>query len=118
MGWFAKLNQGRSCTANGRVLERHGGAVYISLRVATQVVKVAKKVIVHLPSAKFSYIGAGADSVPPSLFMLNVSSRDIECRKWEVELQLHKTLVKLHVEYGVQFWLSTYRRHVIKLERV
>eukprot|EP00061_Rhincodon_typus_P012549 g38351.t1 len=41
-----------------------------------------------------------------------------EYRSWDVMLRLYKTLVRLLLEYYVQFWLPSYRKHIIKLERV
>eukprot|EP00061_Rhincodon_typus_P002072 g16543.t1 len=39
-------------------------------------------------------------------------------RSWEVMLRLYRTLVRLLLEYCVQFWTPSYRKITIKLERI
>ena len=70
--------------------------IHSSLKVATQVDKVVKKVYGML-----AFIGRGVDY-----------------RSWKIMLQLYKTLVRLHLEYCVQFWLPHYQKDVDALERV
>ena len=42
----------------------------------------------------------------------------IEYKNWQVMLQLYRTLVRLHLEYCVQFWSPHYQKAVDALERV
>jgi len=70
--------------------------VHSSLKVATQVAKVIKK----------------------AYGMLAFISQGIEYKSWEIMLQLYKTLVRLHLEYCVQFWSPHYQKDVEALERV
>ena len=44
--------------------------------------------------------------------------RGIEFKNWQVMLQLYRTLVRLHLEYSVQFWSPDYQNDVEALERV
>eukprot|EP00061_Rhincodon_typus_P017263 g45878.t1 len=39
-------------------------------------------------------------------------------KRWEVMLRLYKTLVRPLLEDYVQFWLSSYRKDIIKLDKV
>eukprot|EP00061_Rhincodon_typus_P012167 g37735.t1 len=41
-----------------------------------------------------------------------------EYRNWEVMLKFDRTLVRPLLEYCVQFWSPSYRKDIIKLERV
>eukprot|EP00061_Rhincodon_typus_P012933 g38996.t1 len=41
-----------------------------------------------------------------------------EYRSWDVMLRLYRTLVRLLLEYCVQFWLPCYGKDIIKLEKV
>eukprot|EP00061_Rhincodon_typus_P009547 g33134.t1 len=41
-----------------------------------------------------------------------------DCQSWDVMLRLYRTLVRPLLEYCVQFWLPSYRKNIIKLERV
>ena len=50
--------------------------------------------------------------------MLGFIGQNIEYRSWNVLLKFYKTLVRLHLEYCVQFWSPYYRKDIIKLERV
>ena len=50
--------------------------------------------------------------------MLAFISQGIEYRSWEIMLQRYKTLVRLHLEYCVQFWSPHYQKDVEALERV
>lgn len=49
---------------------------------------------------------------------LAIIGQGIECRNWDIKLQAYITLVRLHVEYSMQFWLPYYTKNVIELERV
>lgn len=49
---------------------------------------------------------------------LDSIGQHIECRNWDVMLNLHKTLLRACLEDSVRFWLSSYMNDVIKLERV
>ena len=73
-----------------------GVQVHRSLKVVTQVEKVVKK----------------------AYGMLAFIGRDIEFKNWQVMLQLYRTLVRLHLEYSVQFWSPHYQKDVEALERV
>ena len=44
--------------------------------------------------------------------------RGINCRDKTIILPLYKTLVRLHLEYAVQFWAPVLRRDVLEMERV
>ena len=50
--------------------------------------------------------------------MLVFIGRGIEFKNWQVMLQLYRTLVRLHLEYSVQFWSPHYQKDVEALERV
>ena len=69
---------------------------YTGHKVAMQVEKVVKKAYGML-----AFIGRG-----------------IEFKNWQVMLQLYRTLVRLHLEYSVQFWSPHYQKDVEALERV
>ena len=66
------------------------------LKVAMQVAKVKKKAYGTL-----AFIG-----------------RSIEYKNWGVMLQLYKILIRLRLEYCVQFWSPHYQKVVDALERV
>ena len=96
---FGRLNQGRTYSVNGRALGRVteqrdlGVHVHSSLKVESQVDRVVKK----------------------AFSMLGFIGQNIEYRSWDVLLMLYKTLVRLHLEYCVQFWSPCYRKDIIKL---
>ena len=48
--------------------------------------------------------------------MLAFISQGIQFKNWQVMLQLYRTLVRLHVEYSVQFWSPHYQKDVEALE--
>ena len=50
--------------------------------------------------------------------MLAFIGRGIEYKSCHLMLQLYRTLVRLHLEYCVQFWSPYYRKDVESLERV
>eukprot|EP00061_Rhincodon_typus_P002313 g17172.t1 len=73
-----------------------GMQVHSSLKVATQVAKMIKK----------------------AHGMLAFISRDMEYRSRQTMLQLYKTLVRLHLEYCVQFWSPHYQKDMEALDSV
>jgi len=81
------VGAGWKYTVNGRSLKSIdkqrdlGVQVCRSLKVSTQVEKVVKKAY-----GMHAFIGRG-----------------IEFKNWQVMLQLYRTLVSPHLEYGVQF---------------
>ena len=84
---FGRSNLDRAYSFNGRMLRRVieqkdlVGQVHGSLKVESQVDRVAKK----------------------AFGMLGFIGQNIEYRGWGVLLKLHKTLVRPHLEYCVQF---------------
>ncbi|MBB6707133.1 reverse transcriptase family protein [Proteus mirabilis] len=99
---FGKANLSRTYTLNGKVLgsvaeQRDLGVqVHSSLKVESQVDRIVKK----------------------AFGMLSFIGQSIEYRSWEVMLRLYRTLVRPLLEYCVQFWSPSYRKDVVKLERV
>eukprot|EP00061_Rhincodon_typus_P004189 g21957.t1 len=99
---FVKTNKGITYTVNGRtlgsVVEQRDLEVQVhsSLKVASQVDRVVKKV--------FS--------------MLAFIAQTIEYRSWNVILRLYRMFVSPLLEYCIQFWLPCCRKNIIKLERV
>eukprot|EP00061_Rhincodon_typus_P015981 g43948.t1 len=98
---FGKASQGRTYTLNGKVLgsvteQRPWTAGHSSLKVDSQVDRIVKKAFGVL-----AFIG-----------------QCIEYKSLEVMLRLYRTLMTLLLEYCVQFRSPTYRKDVVKLERV
>ena len=48
----------------------------------------------------------------------HVIKRRVNFRDKTIILPLYKTLVRLHLEYAVQFWAPVLRKDVLELERV
>ncbi|XP_059499605.1 uncharacterized protein LOC132207732 [Stegostoma tigrinum] len=99
---FGKKNTGMDCFLNGEkgrkaeVQRDLGVLVQDSLKVNLQVESVIKKANV----------------------MLSFISRGLEYKSSDVLLRLHKALVRLHLEYCVQFWAPHLRKDILALERV
>ena len=99
---FGRSNTERKYTVNGRTLKSIDGQrdlgvqVHRSLKVAMQVEKVVKK----------------------AYGMLALISRGIECKNWQIMLQLCRTLIRPRLESSVQFWSSHYQKDMEALERV
>eukprot|EP00061_Rhincodon_typus_P008174 g30558.t1 len=98
---FGKSNPGWSFMLNGRALRSAveqrdvGVQVLGSLKVESQVDRAVEK----------------------AFGTLALISQGIEYRSWEV-MQFNRTLMRLQLEYSIQFWSPCYRKDVIKLERV
>eukprot|EP00061_Rhincodon_typus_P011492 g36540.t1 len=99
---FGRANQGRTYTLNGKILSSFdeqrnlGVQVHRSLKVESQINRVVKTTF-GIPA----FIG-----------------QRIENRRWEVMLQLYRTLVRPLLEYCILFWCPCHRKDVVKLERV
>ena len=50
--------------------------------------------------------------------VLGMISRNFVYKSRDIILPLYKALVRPHLEYAVQFWAPTLRKHIIKLERI
>ncbi|XP_059805558.1 uncharacterized protein LOC132380631 [Hypanus sabinus] len=99
---FGRTNSKAEYKVNGRILgsveeQRDLGVhVHRSLKVASQVDRVVKKVY----------------------RVLTFISQGKEFKQRDVMMQLYKTWVRPHLEYCIQFWSPHYRKDVEALERV
>lgn len=45
-------------------------------------------------------------------------SQGNEYKSWGIMFQQYRSLVRAHLEYCMQFWSPSYRKNIIKMERV
>ena len=50
--------------------------------------------------------------------VLGMIARNFMHKTRNIILPLYETLIRLHLEYGVQFWGTTLRKHVEQMERI